>query len=304
VKDIIELSKNLISESNCDGVAVAVLDFSNHTYRSFENLNNEICVEKSKIYFDYASLTKPLMNSFTYIANKLSDEELYLLLNHRAGIPAWGLLPKHNWRDQILSYQLKKSTTEYSDFSALRYMLDFSKKTSKDFKNSVFENLDPKIKFWLDMTGKELCLQNGYYNQKPNIGCVHDPNSYNIKDFTNHAGLFGTIESLAKTFLDFDKNFNLLEKVNDKINNEKHEHRYVYGFDTVSDTENTLAGAGCSPNTFGHLGFTGTSVWIDPEQQLGHIILTNSTKEYWFDKEKLNIFRKTLGNLTWQKNIG
>ena len=30
-----------------------------------------------------------------------------------------------------------------------------------------------------------------------------------------------------------------------------------------------------SPINSGHLGFTGTSVWADPEQQLGVVLLTN-----------------------------
>jgi CubicO group peptidase (beta-lactamase class C family) len=35
----------------------------------------------------------------------------------------------------------------------------------------------------------------------------------------------------------------------------------------------TLAG----PNTFGHLGFTGNAVWVDPESQLIFIFLSNRT---------------------------
>jgi len=30
-----------------------------------------------------------------------------------------------------------------------------------------------------------------------------------------------------------------------------------------------------SPHTFGHTGFTGTSIWIDPDQQLFVVFLTN-----------------------------
>jgi CubicO group peptidase (beta-lactamase class C family) len=32
-----------------------------------------------------------------------------------------------------------------------------------------------------------------------------------------------------------------------------------------------------SPTAFGHLGYTGTSLWIDPELQLGITLLTNRT---------------------------
>lgn len=299
MKEIIDLSNNLISKSNCDGVAVAVIDFRKGQFKFFENLNHKVTQSGSSLYFDYASLTKPLMNSFTYIASELNDEELYLLLNHRAGLPAWGLLRKDCWREQILSYPLIHSQEVYSDFSALRYMLEFSKKTNLNFKDAVFENLDKDIKFWLDLSEKEKCLQNGYYGQKPNIGHVHDPNSFNIREFTSHAGLFGTVESLASTLINFNINCNFLELVMNQIYLEKGKNRFVYGFDTVSDPTSTLAGVGCSDRTFGHLGFTGTSFWIDPLKQIGHIILTNSTKEYWFDKKNLNTFRKEVGKYVW-----
>ena len=35
------------------------------------------------------------------------------------------------------------------------------------------------------------------------------------------------------------------------------------------------AGARCGPRTFGHLGFTGTSLWIDPDAEAVVVLLTN-----------------------------
>ena len=46
------------------------------------------------------------------------------------------------------------------------------------------------------------------------------------------------------------------------------------GFDSKSDNGSS-AGALCSAETFGHLGFTGTSVWIDPQAQAVAVLLTN-----------------------------
>ena len=45
------------------------------------------------------------------------------------------------------------------------------------------------------------------------------------------------------------------------------------GWDTPS--EGSSAGRLFSPRSFGHTGFTGTSLWIDPERQLFVILLTN-----------------------------
>jgi CubicO group peptidase (beta-lactamase class C family) len=47
------------------------------------------------------------------------------------------------------------------------------------------------------------------------------------------------------------------------------------GWDTPSQNGNSSAGDYFSPSSFGHLGFTGTSMWIDPEQKIMIILLTN-----------------------------
>jgi serine-type D-Ala-D-Ala carboxypeptidase len=46
------------------------------------------------------------------------------------------------------------------------------------------------------------------------------------------------------------------------------------GFDGKSEVGSS-AGAHCSMAAFGHLGFTGTSLWIDPEQSVAVCLLTN-----------------------------
>ena len=40
-------------------------------------------------------------------------------------------------------------------------------------------------------------------------------------------------------------------------------------------TEDSSSGRFFSPKSFGHTGFTGTSIWIDPEKQLFAVLLTN-----------------------------
>jgi len=297
MKKYIDQAADYLLNSNSDAIGVAILDFKNHTFDHFELFNDLDAprLGEGEIFFDLASLTKPLVNSFAHISENVEDKNLELLLNHRAGLPAWGLLEKDYWQDQLKSYDIKESDTLYSDFSALRYMLEFEKLTNKKIYDVVRVLHNEKIKFWKNLNG-ETVLQNGFYHMKPNIGKVHDPNAYNLDVFTSHAGLFGTIDGLAQTLIDFDKKFNLLDKFKNRS-----EKRFHLGFDTVENPEQTLAGAGCSPCTFGHLGFTGTSFWIDPERQIGHIILTNATKFYWFDKNNLNKFRRELGADVWAK---
>lgn len=47
------------------------------------------------------------------------------------------------------------------------------------------------------------------------------------------------------------------------------------GWDTPSDSGYSSAGTAMSRRAFGHTGFTGTSIWIDPERNLFVILLTN-----------------------------
>jgi len=50
----------------------------------------------------------------------------------------------------------------------------------------------------------------------------------------------------------------------------------AYGFDMKSDGFST-AGSLTGENSFGHTGFTGTSLWVDPDQNISIILLTNRT---------------------------
>jgi CubicO group peptidase (beta-lactamase class C family) len=51
-------------------------------------------------------------------------------------------------------------------------------------------------------------------------------------------------------------------------------HTLAAGFDTPSRT-GSAAGQYFSPRTVGHLGFTGTSFWVDPDTGVIVILLTN-----------------------------
>lgn len=252
--------------------------------------------EQCDIYFDYASLTKPLINAFNFISETVEDKNLELLLNHRGGIPAWGLLRKDAWKEQLLSFPIKEAATLYSDYGALRFMLEFEKYSGKKLEDIYANNLDQKVKFWKNLSDEKL-LQFGFYKGEPNFGRVHDPNASNLDSFTSHAGLFGTIDGLCRTLLNFNNKYQLLKRFEVKAPD-----RFHLGFDTVEDPENTLAGLGCSHLTFGHIGFTGTSFWIDPTKNLGHIIFSNATKYHWYDKKELNILRKRVGEFVW-KNL-
>lgn len=287
IDDLLSLHRNSIP---ADVISVGIIDFKTSQFEAFST-------RSEPVYFDLASLTKVLTNSLGYFLEpKLFDEKTLLCLSHRGGLPAWGLLPKNGWKEIIRSYEINESPTLYSDYSALRVMLELEGKGS-DLKTICEKVWDPELVFWKDLPTRVALVQYGFDHGERNFGVVHDPNARNIEGFCSHAGLFSTLEGLCKTLLKYQEKTDFISKVKKDLGT--HSHRFSFGWDRVENPENTLAGKGCGKFTFGHLGFTGTSIWIDPDKMKGHVILSNVVKEHWFDKAGLNDLRRAIGIEVW-----
>lgn len=113
-------------------------------------------------------------------------------------------------------------------------------------------------------------------------GEVHDENAFAMDGVAPHAGLFGTGGDLAR-FARMLLNGGVLEGrriVSSQTlelftsRAEIPESDRALGWDTRS-AEGSSAGTLFSERSFGHTGFTGTSIWIDPDRQLFVILLTN-----------------------------
>lgn len=112
-------------------------------------------------------------------------------------------------------------------------------------------------------------------------GTVHDENAAFGVKISGHAGLFSTAHDLAimvqmlmnggtyegKRYLDSSTITMFTKKQSEKSSS-------ALGWDTKSPMGSS-AGNLFSPNSFGHTGFTGTSIWADPERNLFVILLTN-----------------------------
>jgi serine-type D-Ala-D-Ala carboxypeptidase len=114
-------------------------------------------------------------------------------------------------------------------------------------------------------------------------GIVHDANAAALGGVAGHAGLFGTapaVGTIARAILrttssDIDRS---------AVPERDTATRFVskagipgssraFGWDTMLPTSS--CGARISPEAFGHTGFTGTSLWIDPTAGLYVVLLTN-----------------------------
>jgi CubicO group peptidase (beta-lactamase class C family) len=126
-------------------------------------------------------------------------------------------------------------------------------------------------------------------------GVVHDENAWAIAGhaLAGHAGLFGTAAAVARfgtALLDAltERNTSWLSRrAAESMISERPGGNLRMGFDGVL-REGSSAGSLASPDSFGHLGFTGTSLWCDPEAQAVSVLLTNRvhpTREHWAIRE-------------------
>jgi len=132
----------------------------------------------------------------------------------------------------------------------------------------------------LDYAATEHCLWRNRVIQ----GEVHDENTAFVGGISGQAGLFGEVESVLK-LTDFILDIWKGRKTHPNIRNsdlqyflevpdKAKESSRVLGFDTP-EPEGSSAGSYLSRKSVGHLGFTGTSFWIDPERELVIVLLTN-----------------------------
>ncbi len=113
---------------------------------------------------------------------------------------------------------------------------------------------------------------------------VHDERAYYMDGVAGHAGLFSSARDMAKfSHLLLNDGFYGGERYLSKEIIELFTTKQTglsergLGFDRKSPFGFTTAGQLASDDTFGHLGFTGTSLWIDREKELTVILLTNRT---------------------------
>lgn len=115
-------------------------------------------------------------------------------------------------------------------------------------------------------------------------GDVHDENAWRLDGVSGHAGLFSDAEDLLR-FGEWVLAGSLGRTVTGALQppaalttwtirqNEPSGSSRALGWDTPS--ENSSAGSYASARSFGHTGYTGTSIWIDPTRDLVIVLLTN-----------------------------
>lgn len=139
-------------------------------------------------------------------------------------------------------------------------------------------------------------------------GEVHDENAAALGGVAGHAGLFGTAEAvLAVTgawLMSYQRRPSILDS--DVVREFARRQTTVpgsswaLGWDTPSSPSSS--GQYFSSQSFGHLGYTGTSIWIDPVCELEVVLLSNRVHPSR-KNEEIRAFRPTVHDLVYQECV-
>jgi len=152
-----------------------------------------------------------------------------------------------------------------------------------------------------DMSPKELRNPQSAFRNRPIWGEVHDGNAWFMGGVAGHAGLFSTAEEVFKIAQQFLPNYTTILKpetcslFKTNFTERLNEHRSL-AFQLASTPDST-AGTKMSRESFGHLGFTGTSLWIDPVNERVFILLTNRTHAHPLPFVNINSVRRRFHDL-------
>jgi CubicO group peptidase (beta-lactamase class C family) len=218
---------------------------------------------------------------------------LRLLLEHRSGLPAgrdlWRLAhTPDEARAAVIATPLIAQPGEYYEYSDLGAdMLGFvveavsGQRLDQFLDARVFAPLkmtdthfrpDPSLRGRIAPT--ELTPPRGY----PLRGEVHDENAYALGGVAGHAGIFSTASDLsifAQMLLN-GGTYNGTRIVADStvaLFTKRAAGTRALGWDTCAGEYG--CGKYMSKNAYGHTGFTGTSLWIDPDRDMFVVLLTN-----------------------------
>jgi CubicO group peptidase (beta-lactamase class C family) len=140
-------------------------------------------------------------------------------------------------------------------------------------------------------------------------GTVHDENAWAMGGVAGHAGLFSTAKDLAlfsMMILNGGEGVNGVRIVKPATiarwtARQGKESTRALGWD--SPEGGSSAGQFFSPWSFGHTGFTGTSIWIDPEKDLFVVVLTNRVNPTRSNNRHVQL-RRDVADATQQAVLG
>jgi CubicO group peptidase (beta-lactamase class C family) len=278
--------------------------------------------EKDSSEIDYDCLDVSILELLTHHSAYQAWKPFYLLIEKQLG----------DKRKQVLNLIANKIPAQfeppviYSDlnFIMLGGLLEkfYGKRLDEIAKEEIFEPLNLQNTFYNppkvlqkrvaasekgNEFEKQTCINSGFDVSKYKWrdyqiwGEVHDGNAYFMNGVSGHAGLFSNALETFKIAQQFLPNSTQLLKPETcklfRTNfTEGHNEARSIAFQLAA-TKDSTASEFLAKNSFGHLGFTGTSLWIEPESERIFILLTNRTHARELPFENINSVRRKFHEL-------
>lgn len=208
------------------------------------------------------------------------------LLTHSSGLPAWINLREADSEPARIEMCLNTPFTcptgtrvVYSDVGFILLGKAIERLTDRPLDSAmrtlVQRPLDLTLQYGPvareNVAPTEFCA----WRQRRIVGEVHDENSATLHGIAGHAGLFGTardVAALGQVYLASGGGF-----ISPRLASEATHAQFAergLGW-MMRSIEGSSAGNRFSASSYGHTGFTGTSLWVDPERQIVCALLTN-----------------------------
>ncbi|MEF2277329.1 serine hydrolase domain-containing protein [Deinococcus sp. YIM 134068] len=283
-------------------------------------------------WWDLASLTKPLFTAREVLRatedglldlddslsahlpdlawmqeTPLKARTLRHLLTHTAGLPAWA--PLYTWgeagtiRARLLQEPwplTEPGGVVYSDLGYLLLGTVLERVRGRPLREF---GLDEGLTFTPDPANSaatERCPWRGRVLR----GETHDENAWALGGAPGHAGLFGTLAGVlaqAERLL----RGGWLSPAAQAAALRPHAEGRTLVF--VSAAPGWSGGGLCGPHAFGHTGFTGTGLWVEPERGLAWVLLTNRVHPSRHGTLDIQALRRAVGNTLlagWGESMG
>lgn len=251
--------------------------------------------------WNFETLVKDILPDFSFEQIKVRD-----LLTHTSGLEWWkpfyidmpqnvSWIERRAWLyQQINKTELKKSDKAvYSDlgFMALGFILEkLYSKTILEIWNNVKNDFYSTTTLDFNLENKPVANVSLYapteecsWRGKTMRGEVHDENTWALGGISTHAGLFGSIDDVAAFGLNVRSQLHGIAryKVRQKTAQlfaqralPQEVGDWAMGY-MMPSQENASCGPYFSVHSIGHTGFTGTSFWYDPRNDLLVSVLSN-----------------------------
>ena len=277
-----------------------ILDLTQDTLFDLASLSKLVATTMLTLKFienNKLSLNDKVSDFFDYAGN-FRDCEIRHLLTHTSGMPA-GIplfsMPHKNGDiiRTVLDSDRCYETGEEVIYSCMGYIIlqSILEKISNESldvlaQRYVFEPLEMKNTCYNPDAAKPIAATERYsHNGEWAMGHVHDENAYFLGGVAGNAGVFSTLDDMisfagmcsAKGLTKNGKAFiskDLFELAIKNHTPDKAESRGL-GFQ-LKGTQSFPGGELLSLGSFGHTGFTGTSLYTDSETGLWGVILTNA----------------------------